>query len=193
MTKKAAKARLAIRPTTKIAPSMTPTPERVAKGPLGEARTYEFDPEAPGLSRRPARTVRDLNATAAQRLARLSALTPAQVLAGGLYERDHETARLEPHLTVNLAAVGGAGVRAEPGAAQLAARDRVHAALTALRCAGPDVVRVVEAVVLGGQTLTGVGEARYANRQTARVWATTALVAGLSLLEAHYREKGRIG
>jgi hypothetical protein len=189
MTKKAAKARSAVR----TASTNAPTPERVAKGALGEARTFEFDPEAPGLSRRPARTVRDLNATAAQRLSRLSGLAPAQVLAGGLYERDCETARLEPRLTVNLAAVGGAGVRAEPGARELAAKDRTHAALTALRAAGPDVVRVVEAVVLGGQTLTGVGEARYANRQTARVWATTALVAGLSLLEAHYRERGRIG
>lgn len=189
MTKKTAKARPAIR----IAPPSDPTPERKAKGPLGEARTFEFDPEAPGHARRPARTVRDLNATAAQRLGRLSGLTPAQVLAGGLYERDHETSRLEPRLTVNLAAVGGAGVRAEPGAAAMAARDRVHAALTALRSAGPDVVRVVEAVVLGGETLTGVGEARYANRQTARVWATTALVAGLSVLEAHYRERGRMG
>ena len=189
MTKKAAKAR----PLIRVAPTTNPTPERQAKGPLGEARTYEFDPEAPGHVRRSARTLRDLNATAAQRLSRLSGLTPAQVLAGGLYERDHETARLEPRLTVNLASVGGAGVSAEPGAAQLAARNRVHAALTALRAAGPDVVRVVEAVVLGGQTLTGVGEARYANRQTARVWAITALVAGLSLLEAHYRGTGRIG
>lgn len=169
-----------------------PTPERLAHGAFGEARTYEFDPQAPGAPRRLARTVRDLNATAAQRLGRLSGLAPAQVMAAALFERDHETARLEPRLTVNLAAVGGGGLRAEPSMAAMRARDRVHAARAALRLAGPDVVRVVEEVVLSGEPLTGVGESRYANRQTARVWATTALVAGLCLLEAHYREDGRI-
>ncbi len=78
-----------------------------------------------------------LNATAAGRLAK-TGLTQGQVVAAALFERDHETARLEPSLTVNLAATGGEARQADAlPAAVLDARNRQHAALSALRAAGP--------------------------------------------------------
>jgi hypothetical protein len=171
-----------------------PTPERQGRGQLAETRTYEFEPDEAGrLVRHATRTLRDLNATAAGRLAK-SNLTRGQIMAAALFERDHETARLEPSLTVNLAATGGGGGRQADTlpAAVLDARNRQHAALSALRAAGPTVVGVVEEVVLAGLAVTAVGAERHADRRAAKAWAGLALEVGLTLLEGHYRALGRM-
>jgi hypothetical protein len=172
-----------------------PTPERQGRGQLTETRTYEFEPDEAGrLVRRATRTLRDLNATAAGRLAK-AGLTRGQIMAAALFERDHETARLEPSLTVNLAVTGGGGGRRQADAlpaAVLDARDRQYAALSALRGAGPTVVAVVEAVVLAGVAVTAVGAEHHADRRAAKAWAGLALEVGLTLLEGHYRRMGRM-
>ncbi len=183
------------RATRATAEPADPTPERQGRGQLTETRTYEFEPDEAGRPvRRTTRTLRDLDATAAGRLAK-AGLTRGQIVAAALFERDHETARLEPSLTVNLAATGGGGGGRQADAlpaAVLDARNRQHAALTALRAAGPTVVGVVEEVVLAGVTVTAVGADRHADRRAAKAWAGLALEVGLTLLEGHYRTVGRI-
>lgn len=165
-----------------------PTPERRRRGSFAHATTYERDAEG---ERKPARAVRDLNASAAKRLARCRELTAAQVMAAVLFERDHETARLEPRVTANLLS-SGAAKRVSLSDAVVQARDRKHHALNALRLGGPDVVRVVEDVVLNSVTVTDVGKMRHRNKDSALAWAGMALSAGLHMLEAHYRASGRI-
>ena len=181
------------RATSEINDPAGPTPERQSRGQLTETRTYEFEPDEAGrLARRATRTLCDLNATAVGRLAK-SDLTRGQIVAAALFERDHETARLESGLTVNLAATGG-GVRKADAlpAAVLDARNRQYAALSALRAAGPTVVGVVEEVVLAGMAVTAVGAQRHTDRRAAKAWAGLALEVGLNLLEGHYRAVGRI-
>jgi hypothetical protein len=172
-----------------------PTTERQKRGNLVEARTYEFEPGETGRSeRRTALTLRDLNATASSRLAK-AGLTASQLMAASLFERDHETGRIEPRLTVNLAAVSGgsSGHTADDmPVAVLDARARCHAALTTLRAAGPNVVTVVETVVLSGAAVTAVGAERHTDRRAAKAWALLALEVGLTLLEGHYRAVGRM-
>jgi hypothetical protein len=176
-------------------PATGPTPERQKHGRLTEARTYEFESDEAGrLERRTVNTLRDLNAVAASRLAK-AGLTSGQLMAATLFERDHETGRLEPSLTVNLAAVGGGSggrVVDDLPAAVLDARTRCHAALTALRAAGPTVVQVIEEVVLNGVAVTAVGAERHTDRRAAKAWAILALEVGLTLLESHYRTVGRM-
>lgn len=167
-----------------------PTPERRLRGWLAEDRTWEFEPAEPGQPARrvAAKPLRDLNANAARRLSRCPGLTPGQILAGGLFERDHEVARLEPRMTANLSGTGGSrGLTDELPLRVLEARDRKQAALSILRLGGPEVVRVVESVVLDGVTVTDTGQARYANRSAAKAWVSLALNVGLTLLESHYR------
>jgi hypothetical protein len=172
-----------------------PTPERQGHGRFTQVSTYEFEPDEAGrLVRRATRALRDVNATTAGRLAK-TGLSRGQIIAAVLFERDHETARLEPGLTVNLAAVGGgSGPRQADAlpAAALDARARQHAALTALRAAGPTVVGVIEAIVLTGAPVTTVGSEHHADRRAAKAWAMLALEVGLTLLEGHYRTVGRL-
>jgi hypothetical protein len=188
--KPAAPRRIAATPAPDLA---TPTAERTRQGRLEQAQTYEFDP-GDRSERITARPLRDLNASAAKRLARCPGLTSSQIVAGGLFERDHEVGRLEPRMTANLSAAGGGG---RAGADEmplkvLEARDRKHAALEALRAGGAEVRSVVEAVVLNGVTVTETGQSRYANRSAAKAWVSLALTVGLSLLEGHYRTVGRM-
>jgi hypothetical protein len=169
-----------------------PTRERQRKGDFVEARTFEFEPDEAGrLIRKPVRTIRANYASVTTRLAKYDMLRPSQILAASMFERDHETGRLEPKVTVNLMGIGGGGGE---GVAEtvLDARDRKHHALNALRIAGPDVVRVVEDIVLNSASLTAVGLTQRANRSAALAWANLALDVGLNLLEAHYRTTGRL-
>lgn len=188
---KAGKARTPAKPRD---PSIAwPTAERQRQGAFTEARTYEFDPDEPGdAPRRTVRTIRDLNANVATRLAK-SGLTPDQLMAAVLYERDHEIARLEPRLTVNLRAVGGGGRPSDdlPGRVQ-DARDREHQARAVLRLAGPELVALVDAIVLTGLAVTTVKSERDTDRRAAKARTMAALEIGLNLLAAHYRATGRM-
>ena len=183
-----------MRQSMPASPSDGPTPERRAKGDFAEARTYEFEaPDDGAPARRIVRTVRDLNAGAATRLRRLD-LTPGQRMAAVLFERDHELARLGPRMTADLGRIGRGGPGDGVRLSVLEARDRRQVALSALRMAGGDTVRLVEAVVLNGVSVTGAsaGQTRYAHKAAAIAWAGTTLSIGLTLLEGHYRASGRL-
>jgi hypothetical protein len=167
-----------------------PTHERMAMSGFVEARTFEFEPANEGSAvRKPIRTIRDLNATAAGRLSKLG-LNRQQLMAANLFEQDHETARLEPRMTANM--TGGGGRVEDMANRVLEARDKKHNAMNALRLAGPTAVRVVEDVVLNSITVTTVGGVFHANRMAAKAWAQMALEIGLNLLAAHYVARGRM-
>ena len=189
------KARKTRSPVTRRDPSIAwPTEERRRQGAFVEARTYEFDPDDQGRTsvRRTVRTLRDLNANAATRLAKCG-LTPDQLTGAVLYERDHETARLEPKLTVNLGAIGGGGRPADDLPERVQdARNREHQARGALRLAGPDLVALVDAIVLTGLAVTTVRSAKDTDRRAAKARTMTSLEIGLNLLCAHYRATGRL-
>lgn len=182
----------AARKTADRDPSINwPTPERQAMGGFAEARTYEFEPDAEGRpTRRPIRTIRAADATAAARLAKYS-LTPSQIMAASMFERDHETGRLEPKLTANMEGQGG-GKRGDLGSAVMDARDRKQSALMALRVAGPIVVQVVEEIVLNAATMSAVAGRRTPHKKAGMLWANLALGVGLTMLEGHYRSAGRM-
>jgi hypothetical protein len=187
---KAAKARAA--PKSRDPDRAWPTAEREAKGAFIEVHTYEFDPEEGGGARRAGRTIRDLNATVVTRLAK-TGLSSEQLMAAVLYERDHEMARLEPKLTVNLRAIGGGSPPRDDLPSRVRdARDREHRAKGHLRQAGPDLVAVIDAIVLTGLAITAVRSTRDIDRRAAKARTMTALEIGLNLLAAHYRSAGRI-
>lgn len=167
-----------------------PTPERARRGDFRPATTYERDSEG---ARVPVRTIRDANASVAKRLSRCN-FTAGQIMAATLFERDHEAANLDPRVTINLLGAGGGRAEISEATAKrlLDARDRKHHALNALRLGGPDVMRVVEDVVLNANTVVQVGKTRHRNPNAASAWAGTALGIGLHMLEAHYRADGRI-
>ncbi len=71
-------------------------------------------------------------------------------------------------------------------AAILDARDRVQGARQAIRAAGPECIRVFEAVVIDGSTSQQAGLARYRDVEKARVHVASMMMAALSLLAAHY-------
>jgi hypothetical protein len=188
---KTAKARTPAKPRD---PSIAwPTAERERHGVLADVRTYEFDPdEAGGASRRMVRAIRDLNANAATRLAK-SGLTPDQLMAAVLYERDHETARLEPKLTVNLRAIGGGGRPNDDLPTRVQdARDREHQARGVLRSGGADLVALIDAIVLTGLAVTVVRSDKDTDRRAAKARTMATLEIGLNLLAAHYRVTGRM-
>jgi hypothetical protein len=168
-----------------------PTPERWKRSQLVPTVTYETDADG---GRRPVKTLRNANASVTKRLDRCKSLTAGQLMAASLFERDHEAANLDPRMTINLLGAGGgrAAMSEEAAKRLLAARDRKHHALNALRLGGPDVVRVIEDVVLNASTVVEVGKARHANKDKALAWAGTALGIGLHLLESHYRAEGRM-
>lgn len=174
--------------------AVCPTAERQSHGDFIETRTYEFDPqdrEGTG-ERRTARTLRDLNANAATRLAKCG-LAAEQLAAAVLYERDHETARLEPRLTVNLRAIGGGGPVSDDLPERVQdARNREHRARGILRLAGADLVAVIDAIVLTGLAVTTVRSVRDVDRRAAKARTMATLEIGLNLLCAHYRATGRL-
>ena len=189
---KARKARPAAQPRD---PSIAwPTAERQRHGAFVDTRTYEFDPDEPGGAtvRRTVRTLRDLNANAATRLAKCD-LSQDQLAAAVLYERDHETARLEPRLTVNLRAIGGGGPPSDDLPERVQdARNRQHQARGILRLAGVDLAALVDAIVLDGLAVTAVRSSRDTDRRAAKARTVTTLEIGLNLLSSHYRAKGRL-
>lgn len=197
-------------------PQFAPTPERVAKGDIHMEAVVEAAPglaEAPrdwtgdGPGDFPRKVVmgyvrRDRSVDIRVRLWRFKDLAEPQIAAAERFERDWTRSRLEPSMTVNLAASGGGrpsrragGVAdgADLAAAVLDARDRIQAARQAVRSAGPECLRVFEAVVIDGSTSQLAGLPRYRDLEKASVHVASTMLAALSLLAAHYqaREAGR--
>lgn len=195
-------------------PGDRPTPERLARGdvrimPLveraklgapdhtGDRPDVAFREVVIGFARR------SLNAAAGERLRRIQlsedrAEAEAMREAAGLFEADHEQARLQPSLVVNLHGAGvprrsGRPPASDPRERVLDAADRLHAARQALRPAGPAVVAVTEAVVLHGSTLDLAAGGRYSDKGRNSVYAVTCLTVGLTLLLEHYRTARRMG
>lgn len=192
-------------------PEFAPTPERLARGDIrrtlliervqDEARDRTGDrPDAQlrevvvGVVRR------DLNAFAAERLARFRFLSPVQIEAGARLERDFELSRFEPFLVSDPSrlrrARGGAGSGAQPSETAVDARERLQRARTALRRGGEELVRVVEALVIEGATAEATGKVRYAGQRDALLHVRSHLSIGLALLADHYaaeRPRGRPG
>ncbi len=189
-------------------PQFTPTPERLAKGdiqiePLVEVVSAVA--EAPrdwtgdGPAAFPRKVVmgyvrRDRSVDIRARLWRFKDLADPQISAAERFERDWGLSRLEPRLTSSLGGSGGrAGRRSgamvdgsDLAAAILDARDRVQGARQAIRAAGPECIRVFEAVVIDGSTSQQAGLARYRDVEKARVHVASMMMAALSLLAAHY-------
>lgn len=179
-------------------PAMLPTYERAERGGLVlEAVTdFAWPGERPGREA-PRRVtmgyaVRDRNSEARVRLRRFKSLSPEQIEAGARLEADWEAAGLEPRMVANLLATRG-GKGGDAAGAAYDARNRVFAAAQALRLGGEQVVRIVEAVVLKGATSSEAGSARYADAEKGRVYVTTLLETGLSLLATHYRIRSSRG
>ncbi len=194
-------------------PQFAPTPERMAKGDI---RMEAVVAAAPGLAEAPRDWTgdgpgdfprkmvmgyvrRDRSVDIRARLWRFKDLAEPQIAAAERFERDWTLSRLEPSMTVNLAAGGGGrpsrraggGVAdgADLAAAVLDARDRIQAARQAVRSAGPECLRVFEAVVIDGSTSQQAGLPRYRDLEKARVHVASTMLAALSLLAAHYRER----
>ena len=69
----------------------------------------------------------------------------------------------------------------------LDARDRLQTARAALRRGGPEVLRIVEGLVMLEATADTLGSATYGGRRDASVQVRTLLDVGLNLLAEHYR------
>ncbi len=182
-----------------------PTKERAAKsGLVSEVLLAVVTPEPKKGRRAPqpktievGQVQRDPCADTRTRLERFDKLKPEQIDAGVRLATDWENSSLEPRMTANLMATGG-GSSGDAWATGLskrtmAARDEVHYALQALALGGPEVVVVVEAIVLRGETATAVGRQTYAerNKHRASANASTALGIGLALLARHYPMRAR--
>jgi hypothetical protein len=135
------------------------------------------------------RARRDLASRVAHRLARFKRLSARQLRAAERLERDWAAARLEPRLIADLQCGGtGGGAAAGVRDAVLDARDRVHGARSALRRGGPEVLRVVEGVVILEATADSLGAAAYAARRDASIHVRALLGVGLNLLADWYAE-----
>ena len=183
-------------------PEFAPTPERARRGDvraqpqISSARpsadrdwTGERKDSFPHTA--VTRVVRrDLDASAAHRLARFQELTPRQLAAAARLERDWEIAHIEPRMVVDLKApsAGGRPGGADLRAATLDARDRLQEARRALRRGGEAVVNAVEAAAIRGTGSLAVGDIRYAGRRDAAVHARALLGVGLNLLANWYSE-----
>ena len=137
---------------------------------------------------------RDRSVDIRARLWRFKDLAGPQIAAAERFERDWSLSRLEPRLTTNLASGGGRSGRrggavadaADLASAILDARDRIQGARQAIRAAGPECIRVFEAVVIDGATSQQAGLARYRDAEKARVHVASMMMASLSLLAAYY-------
>ncbi len=184
-------------------PECAPTPERARRGDLSTQtlisgappsfteRDWTGDRKA-SFPRSPVIGVvrRDLDASAAHRLARFHELTSRQLAAAGRLERDWELAQVEPRMVVDLRATSTGGVRggADLRAAVLDARDRLQEARRTLRRGGDAVVNAVEAAVTRGAGSLAAGDIRYVNRRDSAVRARALLGVGLNLLADWYGE-----
>ncbi len=200
------------RPQTDV-PQFAPTAERLGKGDVRIEPLIEAAPKTPrGLAETPRdwtgdgpadfpRKVvmgyvrRDRSVDIRARLWRFKDLAGPQIAAAERFERDWTLSRLEPRLTTDLAAGGGGRTGRRAGAiadaadlagAILDARDRIQGARQAIRAAGPECIRVFEAVVIDGATSQQAGLARYRDAEKARVHVASMMMAALSLLAAYY-------
>jgi hypothetical protein len=183
-------------------PEFAPTPERLLRGDIriqslvaaapGEDAERDWTGERPGQAPRRVvmgRVRRDLAAGVRHRLGRFRDLDGRQVAAAERLERDWELSGLEPRMTSELMTMGiGGGRNGGTGLkdAVLDARDRLHAARGALRRGGPEVLRIVEGLVMQEATADAMGAAVYAGRRDASVYVRTILGVGLNLLAEHY-------
>jgi hypothetical protein len=173
-------------------PMFMPTDERAERGDLVLERVVGYAVQGDRPGRQPPRRVtmgyaiRDRSSEARTRLKRFGRFSSEQIDAGVHLEKDWETARLEPRMSANLMRAG-AGIAGSVTDAAIDARNHVHAAVSALRLGGEEVVRVVEAVVLQGVTTTEAGSARYADKGRGIAHVTALLEVGLNLLATHYR------
>lgn len=175
-----------------IVPTNLPTAERISRGDLAVvvSHGYDFGDGRPG-EKAPRRVtmgvaVKDRACDARVRLRRFRGLRQEQIAAGVLFEADWEASGLEPRMVANLARTG-AGHGGGVSNTVIDARNRMHAALRALRVGGEEVLRVVEAVVLYGATSTQAGAVRYADAARGIAHVTAVLDTGLNLLADHYR------
>ena len=190
-------------PDARGAPEGVPTPERALRGDLkaqpliSSAPPPSTDCDWTGDRKGsfPRSMVigvvrRDLDASAAHRLARFQELAPPQLAAAARLERDWELAQIEPRMVVDLTAANTGGLRggADLRAAVLDARDRLQAARRVLRRGGNAVVNAVEAAVTCGAGSVAAGGIRYAGRRDAAVHARALLGVGLNLLAGWYAE-----
>lgn len=194
--------------------SDVPTPERARRSDLeevpdtmvvaGEVRPdRKWDEDAIPAPRTiiAGYMLRDREAKAKVRLQKFRDLKPEQIAAGVRFETDWETSGLEPRMTANLMGVGG-GSGASPGALDgwgarlsdtvIKARNSVHLAVQALRLGGEEVSRVVEAIVLRGESSGLAGSSRYADAARANAHVAACLAAGLNLLAMHYKLRSKI-
>lgn len=175
--------------------SFVPTPERTGRGELHvePASVHAFDHERPG-AKAPREVVvghrvRDRMADAKVRLRRFSNLSAEQIAAGVILEQEWEASGMEPRLSANLSGTPGGGGAYAP--VVMDARTKVINAIAALRQGGPEVLRIIEAVVIQGATSTAAGSARYADPEKGRVHTSAMLNVGLNLLIAHYHERAK--
>jgi hypothetical protein len=186
-------------------PEFAPTPERLRRGdvriqPLiaaaepGDAeRDWTGERSADGPRRVLMGHVRrDLNAAVRGRLNRFRDLDGRQIAAAERLERDWDVSGLEPRMTSDplaLGVSGGQGGAVELRGTVIDARDRLQAARNALRKGGPEVLRIVEGLVMLEATAETIGSAAYAGRRDASVYVRTVLGVGLNLLADHYASR----
>lgn len=180
------------------------TPERAKKSRLVEEPIYAVDPATPRPERKGredamptpkmillGRAMRDKSLDPKTRLERFKRLETQHIAAGVRFAADWERAALEPCVTANMLATGGGGSSTDAWTAGLnhsvmKARDNVHAAIKALSAGGLDVVHVVQAVILNGETATVAASGTYTDKPRASTHVATNLKAGLNLLDRHY-------
>lgn len=179
------------------------TPERAKKSRLVEEPIYAVDPATPRPERKGredampppkmillGRAMRDKSLDPKTRLERFKRLETQHIAAGVRFAADWERSGLEPQLTVNMLATGrGTSTDAWSGglnASVMRARDSIHAAIRALHAGGQDVVHVVEAVVLNGESATLAASGTYTDKPRASTHVAANLKVGLNLLDRHY-------
>ena len=199
----AARSGLATQPGADGLPASSPTPERLRHGDVRvqalisaatpEASARDWTGERPEDAPRKVamdKVRRDLSAAVGHRLGRFKDLHPRQIAAAERLERDWEMAALEPRMIADLQSLGVGGGRSGPvefRGAVIDARERLQRARTALRRGGPDVLRIVEGLVMFGATADAMGSPAYAGKRDASVHVRTLIGVGLNMLAEHYR------
>lgn len=127
----------------------------------------------------------DAASTALRRLARAGALEPEHLVAGERYHADWMTAGLERRVTMrwDLSPRGSGEAWSD---VKIDAGERVATARRVLMSAGVLVLRVVDAVVIEGETLSSVYATHYQRDKSREAANTGLLIAGLGLLSSHY-------
>lgn len=179
-----------------------PTAEREAGGdfrhePQYAVVTAEVEPGFGASKVKPARilkgyVLKDKLSEAETRLRRYSDLDASSISAGVALEREWTAAGLEPKMVSNLLSARG-GKGGSPADSVIDARTKVHYALEVLKLGGDEVVRVVIAVVVAGESSVQAGTIRYADAEKGRAHVAALLKVGLTLLARHYRIRATTG